>query len=267
MSESHLPITFPQVNSELKEADTIPLTGFVPPFPWEEVAKKLSKVLEREITFETGSFQWRTQNTLTEGIGADLFALNIAVPTINSTLCWIFPQADITLLESLILTKDPHPVQFQDPSLSESFYKFLVLEFIYQLSQSGYNAQTIPQLTNSTAIPTENALCLDVGVKIEGHTLWGRLLIPQTFRQSWLETFLKKGSSSTAQKLKKEIPTSVHFEVGRTIINCEEWENISVGDCVLLDTCAFDKNGKVVLTINGKAIRHAQVTDNKLKIT
>lgn len=265
-NENPLRDLFPKVEPELKEIDAIPLTGSSPPFPWNDLSKRLSKLFEREISIEPGEIKWRTEKELYEGLGDHPIPLNFSVSSLKGGICWVMPEAEISLIESLILTKEASPIQFQDPSLTESFYRFLALEFIYQMSQAGYDSGITPILTSANPLPKENSLCLDVCLKIEQHSLWGRLVISQAFRKSWVDYFAKKGPSSRTKEIKKHIHEKVHFEVGKAIINYDEWQKVNVGDCILLDTCALKKDGKVVLSINGKAIRHALLEGKKLKI-
>jgi len=254
------------VPSELKEADAIPLTGSAPPFPWAELCKRLSKTFERNIQLELGEIKWRTANELYEGIGDNPFPLNAALPSIKGEICWVMPEKDMAILESLLLINESHPINFQDPALSESFYRFLAIEIVFQMSQIGLDKAIAPNLTGTKILPQEASLCQDICIKIEEISLWGRLIVSQTFRQSWVDYFSKKGPTKRTQELKKQIQGKVHLQVGKTLLTYEEWSKINVGDCILLDISAFKKEGKVVLTLNEKPIRHGKFEDKKLKI-
>ena len=110
-----------EIKPELKGLDAIPLTGAAPPFPWDQLASRLGQSFERNIQIKPGEIQWRAKDQLYEGLGDSPFPLIFAIPSLRGNAFWVMPEQDMVILESLLLTKETHPISFQDRDLSESF--------------------------------------------------------------------------------------------------------------------------------------------------
>lgn len=244
------------VDPTLKAVDAIPLTGAAPPFPWEQLASNLANCFEKEhIHLAPGEIQWRSKETLLEGLGDTPYPLTFSIPTLSGTLCWLMPEQEMLSLESLLLTKESHPLTFQDRALSESFYRFLTIEVLYQLSQTAFEKTLIPLLSTQSSLPQEASLTLDVSITIQQQTLWGRLLISPELRQSWAAHFAQSGPSHLSTELSEQVPIIAQVEVGKVRLSLNEWRQLHEGDLLLLDDCALDPTeltGQVSITISGK---------------
>lgn len=252
-----------EISPDLKKLDSIPLTGS-PPFPWEELSAKLSQTFERELTIKPGETTWRKKEDLLTGLGDTPYPLTLTIPSLRGQVCWVMPAQEIEVLAALLLTKDPRPLTFHDPSLNESFYRFLALEVLHHLTQID-NTLT-PILSNHSSLPSEDSLCKDISLLIDGETLWGRLMIHPEFRTSWVEHFAQQSVPSEIGQL---IETTVHLEAGKCQMTPQEWKSINLGDFLLLDSCTLETehfDGKVLLTINGHPTFRAKLKDGTLKI-
>jgi flagellar motor switch protein FliN len=259
-----------EIKPELKQLDQIPLTGASPPFPWNELGEKLAQSFEKErIQIEPSEIQWRSKQDLYEGFGDSLFPLFFSIPSFRGTACWVMPEQEMAALEALLLTKDSHPIYFQDRALSESFYRFLALEVLYNLSQVHFDPSIAPILLNEQALPQEDSLCLDISMHIQGQTLWGRLIISPEMRTSWVEHFSKLAPSALTQEISKQVDVILHIEAGKTALTLKQWSDVNLGDFIILDQCSLDKedlNGRVALTLHGKNIFRAKLKDGNIKI-
>jgi flagellar motor switch protein FliN/FliY len=260
-----------EIKPELKALDTIPLTGTGPSFPWEQLASRLAKSFDRQnISIKSGETEWLTKDQLYEGLGDSPFPLIFAIPSLRGSVCWVMPEQDMVILESLLLTKETHPISFQDRALSESFYRFLALEVLYNLSQIEFDKTVTPILTNQTTLPNENSLCLDISLTLQQQVLWGRLIISPDLRQSWVEHFARKGNVSTLTKeIAQKVDVIVHLEAGKTQLSMKEWSQIALGDFISLDSCSLeaeDLSGRLMLTVHGRNIFRAKLKDGNVKI-
>ena len=260
-----------EVNPSLKKLDAIPLTGAAPPFPWESLSALLAKTFDREgLVLEPGDIGWRTKADLYEGLGDAPFPLIFSIPTLRGQVCWVMPSQDMDVLAALLLTKESHPLTFHDPDLSESFYRFLALEVLFQLTQLSFDKTLSPILTSQTTLPSEDSLCKDVAISIQGLKIWGRLIISPEFRTSWVEHFAQQPSlSEQNEQLAKIVNITAHLEAGKCQMLPSEWKAIEPGDFILLDSCSLDAdrfNGRVMLTIDGHRTFRAKLKDGTLKI-
>lgn len=259
------------LSPRLKQLDSIPLTGAAPPFPWEEFSTRLAKVFDREgLSIQPREVAWRTKETLLEGLGDTPYALNFTFPSLRGEVCWVMPVQELDILASLLLTYETHPIDFQDTDLAESFYRFLTLEVLFQLSQLATDKTLVPILTNRTTMPNQDALCRDIALSLQGQTLWGRLILSEEFRHSWIEHFAQqKAPTDLSKQLSALADVIVHVEAGQCEMSIDEWRSVKPGDFVLLDRCSLEEDlqhGRVLLTVNGKKAFRAKYKDGTLKI-
>lgn len=260
-----------EIKPELKQLDSVPLTGAAPPFPWEDFSSRLAKALDRnDLTITPGEIAWLSKEHLYEGLGDSPFPLIFTIPSLRGQVCWVMPAQEMDVLAALLLTKETHPLPFHDPDLSQSFYRFLALETLYHLTQIAFDKSLAPILTNQTTLPNEDSLCKDVSISVQGQTIWGRLIISPEFRSSWVEHFaLKAEPSQLSTEMAQLIDVVVHLEAGKCQMTLEEWKTVQLGDFILLDNCSLDSarlDGRVMLTINGKQAFRAKLKDGTLKI-
>ena len=259
------------VSPNLKKLDAIPLTGATPPFPWADFSAKLAKAFDREdLTIVPGETTWRTTEELYEGLGDAPVALTFTIPSLRGQAWWVMPSQEMDVLAALLLTRETHPLTFHDPDLSESFYRFLALEVLYQLTQVSFDKTVAPILTSEATLPNQDALCKDISISLQGQTLWGRLIISPEFRLSWVEHFAQSESpSDTAEQLKASVEVTLQVEAGKCELSQEEWKSLKPGDFLLLDSCSLDPedfNGRVMLTIDEKQLFRAKLKKGTLKI-
>lgn len=258
-----------QLKPELKSFDSIPLTGS-PPFPWDDLSARLAKVFECDsLTIHSTETLWRTQDQLLENLGTAPNCLTFNIPALKGEAYWLMPEQEIALLENFLLTKESHPLTNQDQSLKESFYRFLILETLYAISQTSFDQALIPVLSDKKTLPVLDALCMDITITIQGRPLLGRLVISPKLQRSWANYFIRKGSSWTASEQAKKIAIPVHLEIGRTELAYEDWEKVAPGDFMMLDSCYLKEDGtggEIVLTVQGKPAFKGEIVERQINI-
>ena len=260
-----------EIKPDLCKLDSIPLTGTAPPFPWDELSSRLARSFDQEeLTIQPGEIAWRTKDDLYEGLGDSPFPLIFSIPSIRGQVCWVMPSQEMAILAALLLTKESHPLSLHDAALSESFYHFLALEVLYNLTQVSFDKTLTPILTNQTTLPHQDSLCWNISLRLKDNAIWGRLIISPEFRRSWVEYFAQQQESSAlSQQMAQLIDIVVHLEAGKTHLLLDEWKAVQPGDFIILDSYSLDADrldGRVMLTINGKQIFRAKLKDGKLKI-
>jgi flagellar motor switch protein FliN/FliY len=202
-------------------------------------------------------------------LGDAPYPLILTIPSLRGQVCWVIPSQALDVLAALLLTQESHPLTFHDPDLTESFYRFLALEVLYQLSQLTFDKTLTPILTSQTTLPQQDSLCKDIAIVINEQTLWGRLILSPEFRLAWTEHFAHSAPTELSQQLSELASVIVHLEAGQCEMSLREWQAILPGDFILLDRCSLDAdsfNGRVVLTVNGKKAFRAKLKDGTLKI-
>jgi flagellar motor switch protein FliN/FliY len=272
MTTPDLPLNWiREISPELKSLDSIPLTGASPSFPWEELASRLADALDVDhLSIQPGEVSWRSKDELCQGLGDNPFPLVFTIPTMKGQACWIMPEQELSVLAALLLTKESHPLTFHDRDLSESFYRFLALEVLYQLTQISFDTSITPILTSTSSIPDEDSLCKDISISLQGQTIWGRLIISPDLRGSWVDHFAQlQTTSELSEKIAQDAQVTVHLEAGKSELSFDEWNDVKPGDFILLDSCSFDPEkwaGRVILTVNGKRVFRGKLKEGSLKI-
>lgn len=258
------------VEPELLMHDAFPLTGASPAFPWEDFAAHLAKNLElKHMLIKPSVVQWRVAKDIPEGFGSTAMPLHIAIPSFEGSLCWLMPEQEVIMLMTLLLTKETHPLDFQDPELINSFYRFTLLEALFHISQINFDKTINPCLTSKTEMPSFDALCLDVSITINDHTFWGRLAISKEFRQSWTERHLRHEPTPREVEIARQAEVVLHLEAGKTSLSFTQWKNAKAGDFILLDKCLVDPNrsdGRLLLTSNGRPVFLGELSEGHLTI-
>ncbi len=258
------------VEPELVKIDSTPLIGASPPFPWEQLSGLLSKCFSlTPLTIRPGELQWRSANQLLDGLGDHPIPLYLSVPTLKGSLTWVMAEEEINLLMSLILTKESHPLPFQDPELRESFCQFVYLETLFQLSQTTFDKTVSPTITHQASIPAEDALCLDVSIALDSQVLWGRLIISPEFRQGWAEKYAQQGPSPRAKEIAKEADVLLHLEIGRSSLSLPEWSMVKSGDFLPINQCDWNPDtasGHLTITSNSMPVFSGLAEGGHIKI-
>lgn len=258
------------VDPELLNVDATPLIGSSPPFPWEQLSQNLASCFGIDkLTIRPDRLQWRSANELLEGMGDHPICLNFALPSLPGTPAWVMPEEEINLLMSTLLTKEAHPLTFQDPEMRESFYRFIHLEALYQLNQTDFDKTLAPMLSDRSEIPVQDSLCLDVSISVNDLVLWGRLLISPEFRQGWVEKYAKQERSPLADEIAKQADVLLHLEMGISYLTFPEWSSVKAGDFLLLNRCDWDpdtSSGHVALTSNGLPVFSGLLEEGRIKI-
>lgn len=261
-----------QISAELHHLDETPLLGFPPDFPWKAFSDELSKSLQiPQMTIAPGNLQWRSEAELLQGLGDRLKTLCISVGPLTGAVWWVMPEQGLTHLMHLLLSKDSSVwAETIDDSFSRAFYLFLAAEAVNAFEKTGFDKKLIPTINKETTLPNEACLGLDIGLNIGKETLYGRLLISQAFRKSWMQFYTKEQQGLPLSSPHSDhISVIVHLEAGKVSLKPSEWKQLHPGDFVLLDSCSLhpdEDKGRVMLVINGFPFFHARIKEGSLKV-
>lgn len=256
-----------QLPSALLRQDEIPLLGFPPPFPWEQLSAKLAELFAiSDLSIKPAtSFEWRTGENLFSGMGDKLVPLHVSIAPTGGTLCWIMPESDITLLMQLLLKQEQQPLDIIDPDFQQGFYRFLAIETIHSISRLDFDKALSAHIMTSQDLPKEDALCLDISIETQQKTVWGRLVISAELRQKWKERYAQR---TLEIPVSERLNLTIGLEVGRIRLKPSEWSQLAVGDFLILDSCTLepDGKGKILLRVEGLPLFNAELQNGKINI-
>lgn len=257
-----------RVPHSIIEKDSIPLVGYPPPFPWEQLSSILGKQLQiknLQIT-PAKSVEWRLADKLLEGFGDHPVILNIAVTPIGGELSCLIAEKDFNLLASLLLTQKKDPIVSLGKELKNSFLKFLALEVMSALPSVEFDKSLSGQMTDNTDVPQETCLALDVSVTLQESVIWTRLIFSPDLQKNLKERYARR---TVEAPLSRNIDLMVHIEAGRTSISPKEWSTIRPGDFLVLDLCSIEPSGegRVILTVENTPVFRGKLKNGNIKIS
>ena len=261
-----------QIPTALLQLDEIPLIGFPPEFPWEDLSRGLGEVFQiPDFKIEAAPFQWRSENELLSGMGDDLKPLICTIPSLEGKLTWVMASEDVQRLMSLLLNDKHHEHDVLESEFLQGFYIFAAYEVIHVLTKLPFGSSLSPQVQHTGSLPTEASLCSDVTLNLRGKSLTGRVVISPDLRKAWKERHAERSLEIPIHsKIAEKISIAVHIEAGRTSITPKQWKSVQVGDFVLLDSCTVQPNdpkgGRVTLTVNEMPFFIGKIKDGNIKL-
>lgn len=261
-----------QIPGELYNLDEKPLLGFPPEFPWASFSQELANSLQaKDLTIAPGDLQWRSEKELFQGLGDQLKTLAISVGPLSGPIWWVMPEQSLSRLMHLLLNKGSKVfAETIDESFFKAFYQFFAAEVINSFEKIDFDKKLVPTVLREATLPAEACLGLDISITIDQETIYGRLLLSQTFRKSWMQRYTQQQNSLIlSSPIADALDVIVHIEAGKINLKPSEWKQILPGDFVVLDSCSLDPNedkGRVMLVIHGTPFFRAKIKQGSLKI-
>jgi hypothetical protein len=247
-------------------------TEGIKPFPWEAFSKSLARVFGiEEIKVDISAVQWGDPKQFLSGIGRKPLVQALTFAPLPGTVHWMIPRGELRSLMGWLLTKQSSQIKFPDSEMEEAFADFLCLEALHCIDGLEYFKKVTPCLGNDeTKLPSEAGLIMDLTVQVGEHKCKTRLVASADLHKGWAKFFAAKpGDVQLPEDLAQSITADVHLELAKTKVTLDEWQNIKVGDCLLLDECAWSPGQTrypLTLSVKGKPLFHAELESGSLKI-
>ncbi len=259
-----------EISHTLIAAKEIPLSGFLPQFPWEKLSQKMTTALQLpEIKISQGQTQFLAGGEITAGLGMGWVAIALDMTPLNGQLFWLMGKEDIAKLTTLALFSHSANKGFSSSKFQEGFYYFLATKAVHAIDELKAFRDLAPKMGKLSALPQEEALCIDIEIQHPQQTFWGRLVCPSSFHQRFKAHFNTEVPIELDSPLAKQIDVQLRLEVGQTALSLSEWKAVSIGDFLLLDQCSYDpatRKGTVLLTLHQTPLLRARIKENSLKI-
>ena len=261
----------PNVPHALIENEDVPLFGYPPPFPWDQLAEAFAKIFQlKQVKLTPGVGEVRLGDNLLDGIESSVQPLFFDFSPMKGNLCFVMSEQEVSRLMNLILLGTTDVITVVEEDYRQGFYKFIALEISNIFVKLGYVKNVVPHLLEQSELDIVPSFCQDVAIEINGISFLGRLIVSEELRKSWKERFAERSlTTNISTNLSSKIQTIVHLEAGNVQLQRSEWDAIELGDCLLLDQCTLEGNGekgKVVMTLNGNPLFRAKVKDGNVKI-
>lgn len=256
-----------QLPSSIITLDSTPLIGFPPKFPWDDFSNKLRKLFEIEELSISAPMppEWRSKEQLSAGLGQPVKPIFFTLSPQGGNLCWLMSNNDLLFLMNYLLTKNSSPITTMASPFQEGFYQFLALEVLALLPTLDFDKKLTVSLLEEGTLPEETCLSIDVEVKIDTHTIWGRLVISREMQMHLKERYAQRSLDlPLSQKL--EIPLQI--EAGTLSLTLNEWKQVQLGDFLILNTCSLkpDGSGHITLTSNNIPLFSGKLEEGNIQI-
>lgn len=260
-----------KIPGELYAIDEKPLLGFPPPFPWDKFSQEVGNALQiKDLSITPGQTEWRTPQTLLAGLGDKVRSILLAVSPIEGPLWFATSEKGLKQLINL-LTGAPHnPEQFVDPDFLNAYFEFIAIEAVGAFERACSDKKMTASIGHLNDTPSEACLGIDITIQCKTETIYGRLLLSQSFKKGWAQRYQQQQEKlSLESPIADSLEVMVHLEAGKVNLSPSEWQQVTIGDFVLIDSCSLDPNedkGRVMLVINGTPCFRAKIKQGSLKI-
>lgn len=259
-----------QIRNTLIDAGAIPLSGFIPEFPWEASSEKLATLLHAPgLKAMPRKTQFLQGNELTAGLGASPLPLALELSPLIGQAFWVMAKEDVARLTTLALISSNGSKGFSTPRFQEGFYYYLVTEALSAIDELQAFADLGVKIGKTGTLPQEESLCIDVEIQHPKQTFWGRLICPASLHQAIKAHFSTPSEPHLSGRMAKEIDVTLRLEVGQTQLSLSECKKVRTGDCILLDRCTWDpgtQKGTAVVFLEQTPILRVRIKDHNVKI-
>ncbi|MFI0477828.1 MAG: type III secretion system cytoplasmic ring protein SctQ [Candidatus Rhabdochlamydia sp.] len=230
-----------QIYETLQEMQEIPLWGNPPPIPWDQCIQEVAAILQTpELSLVVGDTQLLAEEKVLSGLGNHPIVISIQLSPLIGQCFWVMAQEDMTFLVSLALTENQSQKAMSSTSFQEGFYRFLLLETLKVFNPlRPFSDLSLKMGSLTTILPKENCICMDIGIHHPKKVLWGRIICPVSFHQTFKTHFANATFSIDESSLAKDIDLAVSAQIGYTKLTLSQWEKIAVGDFLILDVCSY----------------------------
>ncbi len=257
-----------RIASEISDLNTIPLFGHSPPFDWSYFSSSLSaKFGLSHLSVYTKDQQWREGSDLKQGLGSHVHVLPITLSPIG-TAYWMMSQQDVAKLASRMMKPERKTHTALSEILQEGFYRYLAVEALDSVQGIEPFLSLTLQLSEEEP-PIDKAFCIDIEIKIEQKSCWGRLILPTEFRAKWVQHFSHLPSAYFPTEIAQQMELYIGVKTGSVILHQEEWNQLKPGDFVLLDQGSYDaqrEQGSCFLMLQSTPLFNAHIKHNKIEL-
>lgn len=259
-----------EIHATLIDAGTVPLSGYLPEFPWKELSLHVASLLQiPELEIFPRQTKFLQGPNIESGLGVGYISIALDLAPLNGGAYWLMGKEDVTQLTALALTSVKDSKGFSSPKFQEGFYYYLGTQIVQVINELRAFDDLALRIARPAAVTAEESLCIDVSIQLPKQTLWGRLVCPALFHEAVKTHFNTQPPPALTSALAKQIDVTIGVELGQTHLSIAEWKKVGVGDFILLDRCTFDpkmQRGTATITLEQTPILRVRIKDNCLKI-
>ncbi|MBI3901264.1 MAG: FliM/FliN family flagellar motor switch protein, partial [Chlamydiia bacterium] len=229
----------------------------------------------QELTLSHSIEGWKTQNQLLAHFTAPFFPLTIEWDPIDSHVFFLIDQGNLYELITALCPGQEAPSFFSDHSYLHAFYHYFGAEVLRALKKQRFSAPLTPSLgafsSDVKSLLTDDSyFVISLSLTLSGKNLWGKLLLPASFRKRWKSYFLQVDPPPLSAEWRQKLRVDVGLQVAEAQLSFAEWKGLSVGDFIILDHCSYDpqeRKGALTLMFNERPLLRGRLKEGGIKIT
>ncbi|MDE3045247.1 MAG: type III secretion system cytoplasmic ring protein SctQ [Verrucomicrobiota bacterium] len=258
-----------KISAHLRAYDHVPLYGHAPLFDWDRFsALAASHFGVPHLSIQAKGHNWRAAEDLKEGLGDEVLTWPLKVGPLNGSAFWMMSQENVAKFTSWMLGGNAKLKPLSSELFAEGFYRFLLLEILDAATAMEPFQHLSATLSETSPMPDTDAFCIDVAIQMDKRTCWGRLAIEPSLQKSWALHFAS-AEPAIPPSLKESLELSVGVKVGSVHLQKTEWEKLTGGDVVLLDSGGYDARkgtGVASLTLGATPLFQVKIKQNKIQL-
>ena len=253
----------------VEESQDSPIFGHPPAFDLDLLTTQLKSTLHLE-DFEVATSKegFRKESDLLQDLGEEPSVIPIALSPVSGNLFWAMSQEDIEQFSSWTLTHEQKQFNFTDPDMQKGYYHFCITSALLSLRNSQIYPDLSPKIEKATLVK-EKSFTLDVSLSHDGKSVWGRIIIPKSFQESFKAHYNQKLPSLRDLKSKSEILLHTPLIAGSVSLIASELKALNEGDFIVLDQCTFhpkSKKGYLLLNLSNHPLFQLKLKEDHLKV-
>ena len=255
-----------KVANEVPFLGTIPLFGNAPPFEWDKASQLLSEKFGLgPFEIQPGKQLWLEAVEVHASLGRNALVTELKFLPLSSPLYFGMARADVAKLTSWLLGKK----KFSSEILQEGFYRYLLLESLDTISQVAPLQKLTPELLEESSLPETGAFSVEIEIRFEGKSAWGKLFIPEAFRKEWIAHFSAAPSEYVPSDTARSTELVLGIKTGSVNLRASEWEKLKEGDFLLLDKNSYDARkhqGVALFTLGNTPLFQVKIKHNQIEL-
>ena len=257
-----------KINDALVKSDAIPLMRSFAPFDFT----KLSVILKKKFSLENFDIKphetkWLTADEIKLGFAENVNYLSFNFSPLEGNVFLLIDLEDISKITNELLS-DNNKMKFTSTILQESYFRFLALETLASLNDLNLFQDLSAKIVETQEPSSEEALCIDLILKINSTNAFIRIAICKKLRSAWEEYFINNPPLK-ALEISKNLSLVLTAQLGYVKLSYASLKKLKTGDFVILDSIDYDaanNKGTVILKLGETSLFLAKIKEKKLKI-
>ena len=238
--------------------------------PWEEITQILASHWDlKTFSIKAKGSQILPEDKLLSGFSENFYLVSFHFTPLLGEVFWVMDHQDLAKLCGEFLIKEGTTKKITSEILQESFYHFLLAQGLEEVSKHEFFQSFSPKIVSRAHLPEKPSLGIDISIKLPSSTIWGRVIVTSEFKDSWNQ-YLSKNFPKEKIPLENQtqkVPLSLCLSTLH--LSKEEWQDIKVGDFLLLEESSYDPNfhsGKGLLFLENYPIFEVEFAENELQL-